>query len=126
MKEEVKRILKMVEEGKIDTDKAAELIEAVNKSDEVSQLPNVTNTQNSEKMLRVKVISQVNDNVNVNVPIRFLKSIGNAINNIKIPGVSEQEGIDIKMIVEAIDSGLDGKIVDVKSSNGDIIEVIIE
>jgi len=28
--------------------------------------------------------------------------------------------------MEAIDSGLEGKIVDVKSSNGDIVEVSIE
>jgi hypothetical protein len=48
------------------------------------------------------------------------------VNNIKIPGVSEQEGIDIRMIMEAIDSGLEGKIVDIKSGNGDLVEVMIE
>jgi len=123
MQEEIKRILKMVEEGKIDTDKATELIEAINLQPERQQL---TKTVNSDKMLRVKVISGTEDNVNVNIPINFLKAIGTAVNNIKIPGVSEQEGIDIKMIMEAIDSGLEGKIVDVKSANGDIVEVTIE
>ena len=38
MKEEVKRILKMVEEGKIDIDKASELIEAINKPNNVITL----------------------------------------------------------------------------------------
>lgn len=123
VKEEVKRILKMVEDGKIDTEKATELIEAINKSDNNQQL---TVSGNLDKMLRIKVMSDTNDNVNINVPIKFLKAIGNAINNIKIPGVSEQEGIDVKMIMESIDSGLEGKIVDVKSSNGDIVEVSIE
>lgn len=123
MKEEVKRILKMVEEGKIDSEKATELIEALDKSNSVQQL---TVSQNLDKMLKVRVLSSTNDTVNVNVPVKFLKAIGNAVNNIKIPGVSEQEGIDIKMIMEAIDSGLEGKIVDVKSSNGDIVEVSIE
>ena len=123
MQEEIKRILKMVEEGKIDSDKATELIAAINLQPERQQL---TKTVNSDKMLRVKVISSTEDNVNVNVPINFLKAIGTAVNNIKIPGVSEQEGIDIKMIMEAIDSGLEGKIVDVKSANGDIVEVTIE
>jgi len=123
MKEDIKRILKMVEEGKIDTDKATELIEALNvqtESNSMEALPNI------DKMLKVRVISSTEDNVNINIPIKFLKSIGNAVNNIKIPGVSEQEGIDIKMIMEAIDSGLDGKIVDVKSSNGDVVEIAIE
>ena len=123
MQEEIKRILKMMEEGKIDSDKASELIEAINLKPD-SQQP--TKTVNSDKMLRVKVISSTEDNVNVNIPINFLKAIGTAVNNIKIPGVSEQEGIDIKMIMEAIDSGLEGKIVDVKSANGDIVEVAIE
>ena len=123
MQEEIKRILKMMEEGKIDSDKATELIEAINLKPD-SQQP--TKTVNSDKMLRVKVISSTEDNVNVNIPINFLKAIGTAVNNIKIPGVSEQEGIDIKMIMEAIDSGLEGKIVDVKSANGDIVEVAIE
>jgi len=123
MQEEIKRILKMMEEGKIDSDKATSLIEAINLKPD-SQQP--TKTVNSDKMLRVKVISSTEDNVNVNIPINFLKAIGTAVNNIKIPGVSEQEGIDIKMIMEAIDSGLEGKIVDVKSANGDIVEVAIE
>ncbi|MFL0248332.1 SHOCT-like domain-containing protein [Candidatus Clostridium stratigraminis] len=123
MKEEVKRILKMVEEGKIDSDKATELIEALNKPSNDIQLAAASNL---DKMLKVRVLSATQDTVNVNVPVKFLKAIGNAVNNIKIPGVSEQEGIDIKMIMEAIDSGLEGKIVDVKSSNGDIIEVSIE
>ena len=123
MKEEVKRILKMVEDGIIDIDKASELIEAINKPVTKNQL---SLSKNQDKMLKVKVLSSTNDTVNVNVPVKFLKAIGNAINNIKIPGISEESGIDIKMIMEAIDSGLEGKIVDVKSSNGDIVEVSIE
>jgi hypothetical protein len=123
MKEEVKRILKMVEDQKIDLDKASELIEAINKPANVQQL---SASGNADKMLRVRVLSATKDTVNVNVPVKFLKAIGNAVNNIKIPGVSEAEGIDIKMIMEAIDSGLEGKIVDVKSSNGDIVEISID
>ncbi len=123
MKEEVKRILKMVEDGKIDADKATELIEALNKPALVEQPVVISN---SDKMVKIRVLSSTQDNVNVNVPVKFLKAIGNAVNNIKIPGVSEQDGIDVRMIMEAIDSGLEGKIVDVKSGNGDIVEVSIE
>ena len=123
MKEEIKRILKMVEDGKIDLDKASELIEAINKPSNAQQL---STSGNIDKMLKVRVLSATKDTVNVNVPVKFLKAIGNAVNNIKIPGISDAEGIDIKMIMEAIDSGLEGKIVDVKSSSGDIVEVSIE
>lgn len=123
MQEDIKRILKMVEEGKIDADKATDLIEALNSQPEASRLPRPAG---SDKMLRVKVISGTADNVNVNIPVSFLKAIGTAVNNIKIPGVSEQEGIDIRMIMEAIDSGLEGKIVDIKTGSGDLVEVMIE
>jgi hypothetical protein len=120
MQEEVKRILKMMEEGKIDVDKASELIEAINKPTSIEP------SSNLDKMLKVKVFSATSDTVNVNIPVKFLKAIGNAVNNIKIPGVSEADGIDIKMIMDAIDSGLEGKIVDVKTGNGDIVDVSIE
>lgn len=122
MKEDVARILKMVEEGKIDSEKAAELIDAINKND---TLPQPIENVSKEKMLTVRVISEGKDTVNIKIPIKFLKSLGNAINNVKIPGVSDQEGIDIKMIMEAIDSGLEGKIVDIQSGNGNIVEVCI-
>lgn len=123
MKEEIKRILKMVEDGKIDSDKASELIEAINKPVNIQQ---ISVSENKDKMLKVRVLSATNDTVNVNVPVKILKAIGNAVNTIKIPGISDQEGIDVKMIMEAIDSGLEGKIVDVKSGNGDLVEVTIE
>ena len=124
MKEEVLRILNLVEEGKIDSDKAADLIEALNAQPDNKQ---VTKLSNSDKMLHVRVITENSkDNVNVNVPVNFLKAIGTAVNNVKIPGVSEQEGIDVKMIMEAIDAGLEGKIVDIKTGNGDLVEVTIE
>lgn len=125
MKEEVKRILKMVEEGKIDIDKASDLIDAINNTAIEAPFASSKN-QNLDKMLKVRVFSSTKDTVNVNVPVKFLKAIGNAVNNIKIPGVSDENGIDVQMIMEAIDSGLEGKIVDVKSSNGDIVEVSIE
>ena len=125
MKEEIKRILDLVEEGKIDSDKAAELIEALNGT-QPTAAKQVATLGNSDKMLKVRVISGTEDNVNINVPVNFLKAIGSAVNSIKIPGVSEQEGVDVAMIMNAIDAGLEGKIVDVKSANGDIVEIVIE
>lgn len=121
MSEEVKRILKMVEEGKITSEKGTELIEAL-KPTSIQTAASSSNYM--DKMLRVKVLSD-KDTVNVNVPIRFLKAVGGAIKN--VPGLKENGvDIDIKMIMDAIDSGLEGKIVDVKSSDGTTVEVSIE
>jgi hypothetical protein len=123
MKEEVLRILKMVEEGKISSEKGAELIEAVRGE----KLPEkyVPKISNDDMMLKVKVISAANDNVNIQVPIKFIKGVLAACGKIPI-NVNGMESIDTKMLMEAIDGGLTGKIVDVKSANGDLVEVVIE
>lgn len=120
MKEQINKILKMMEEGKIDSEKASELIAAIKEKEETAV--KVIPQNYSEKMLKIRVLDK-EDKVNVTVPIKFLKAIGGAID--KIPGV-KAEGVDVKMIMEAIDNGVEGKIVDVQSSNGDIVEVSIE
>lgn len=122
MKEDIARILKMVEEGKIDSEKAVELIEAINAAPKIELSKKV---DNPDKMLRVRVISGADDKVNVNLPIRFIKNVLNACGKIPI-GVNGMESIDTKLIAEAIENGIDGKIVDVKSANGDLVEVYIE
>lgn len=130
MKEEVMRIMKMVEEGKIDSERAAELIDALKapKGEEKKLLdaPGSEKVSFEEnRMLRVKVISSTKDNVNIQLPVKFIKGVLSAVGKIPV-NVQGMESIDMNMIVQAIDSGLIGKIVDVQSGNGDIVEVVIE
>ena len=122
MKEDIARILKMVEDGKIDSQKAVDLIEALNSAQSVTSINPINNI---DKMLHVRVISGTDDKVNVNLPIKFIKGILSACGKIPI-GMSGMESIDTKLIAEAIENGIEGKIVDVKSANGDIVEVYIE
>jgi hypothetical protein len=124
MKDDVLRILKMVEEGKISSEKGVELIEAV-RGEKLLPEKYVPKVSNDEMMLKVKVISAANDNVNVQLPIKFIKGVLAACGKIPV-NVNGMESIDTKMLMEAIDSGLTGKIVDVKSANGDLVEVVIE
>ncbi|AZV55474.1 hypothetical protein [Clostridium sp. AWRP] len=129
MNEEISKILKMVEEGKITSDKAQELIEALNdKNTSLDVCSNVSNDADIiNKMLKIKVISHDGDNVNVNLPIRFVKTMLKTIGKIPIPESAKcMENLDLSVIADAINNGLSGKIVDVKSANGDIVEVSIE
>lgn len=122
MNEEVMRVLKMLEEGKIDSQKAGELIEALNATKIVPVAAN-----NADKMLKIKVNSSTGDNVNINIPVKFIKTLGSAIKRIpKIEGVEGIEDIDIQAILQAVAEGLDGKIVDVKSEKGDNVEIVVE
>ncbi|WP_027626316.1 SHOCT-like domain-containing protein [Clostridium lundense] len=122
MNDEIMKVLNMLEEGKIDAQKAGELIEVLNASK--NNVPTVTN---SDKMLKIRVNSQNGDNVNINIPVKFIRTIGGAIKRIpKVEGIEGMEDIDIQAILQAVSDGLDGKIVDVKSEKGDNVEIIVE
>ena len=122
MNDEIMKVLKMLEEGKIDAQKAGELIEVLNASKN-----NVPAVINSDKMLKIRVNSQNGDNVNINIPVKFIRTIGGAIKRIpKVEGVEGIEDIDIQAILQAVSDGLDGKIVDVKSEKGDNVEIVVE
>lgn len=127
MKEEISKILKMVEEGKIDADKATEMISLLNSSEKKSVDIQVLENTNINKMLKVKVLSVKGDNVDVNIPIKFVKKVLDACG--KIPYLDNDKlggEIDLVMIAEAINSDITGKIVQVKTSDGDTVEVSIE
>ncbi|MGA4718614.1 SHOCT-like domain-containing protein [Fictibacillus nanhaiensis] len=133
MKSEIEKVLTMVQEGKIDTDKGSELIQVLQEKEQgpsVKPLNRTSHTSSnySDKTLRIRVVSE-SDNVNVNLPIKLVKVVLAAGHNIalKIPQ-SEQyvKNIDINLILEAIENELDGQIVDVKSANGDTVSITIE
>lgn len=129
MNEEMSKILKMVQEGKITSEKAEQLIEALNvKSTSIEPIQTVSNdTEIINKMLKIKVTSIDGDNVNVNLPVKFIKAMLKTIGKIPITdNIKGMENLDLNLISDAIDNNLSGKIVDVKSSNGDLVEVSIE
>jgi hypothetical protein len=124
MKDDVMRVLKMVEEGKISAEKGAQLIEAM-KGESVPAVQEQPKISYDELMLKIRVISADKDNVNVQLPLKFIKGMLGAFGKMPM-NIKGMEGIDINMLNDAIDSGLTGKIVDVKSANGDIVEIVIE
>ncbi|MED1862359.1 hypothetical protein P4V41_02630 [Fictibacillus nanhaiensis] len=133
MKSEIEKVLTMVQEGKIDTDKGSELIQVLQEKEQGPTIKSSSHTSHassnySDKTLKICVVSE-SDNVNVNLPIKLVKVVLAAGHNIalKIPQ-SEQyvKDIDINLILEAIENELDGQIVDVKSANGDTVSITIE
>ncbi len=129
MKEEISRVLTMIQEGKIDADKGSELIQALKDKEETGNISLEKPTTYLDKTLKIRVISAENDNVTVNLPIKLVKVILMAGHSIaaSIPQSEKYvKDIDINLILEAIENELDGKIVDIKSADGDTVSVIIE
>lgn len=123
MKDEIAKIIAMVQEGKIDSDEAGELISAL-KGESNTPVDNYLG-----KTLKVRVKSDTQDNVNINIPIKLVKGLlkmghGIAAN---IPQAKKYaDDIDINLLMNAIDNEIVGKIIDVQSANGDIVAVYIE
>jgi len=129
MKEEITKVLTMVQEGKIDAEKGSELIQVLKEKEETGNKFLKKSTAYLDKMLKIRVVSTENDNVKVNLPIKLVKLVLMAGHSIaaSIPQSEKYvKDIDINLIVEAIENELDGQIVDIKSANGDTVSVIIE
>jgi len=129
MKEEITRVLTMIQEGKIDADKGSELIQALQEKEETSNKSFEKTTSYLDKTLKIRVVSAENDNVTVNLPIKLVKVVLMAGHSIaaSIPQSEKYvKDIDINLIIEAIEKELDGQIVDIKSANGDSVAVFIE
>lgn len=127
MKEEIAKILKMIEEGKIGAAEGMELIKALEEDQIKIKQPEFTKQE--DKMLKVRVTSGNSDKVNVTLPLKFVKAIIRATGQIPInfSGIKDPNmTIDTQAILEAIDSGMEGKFVDIHTEKGDVVEVSIE
>ncbi len=118
---EQQRILEMIEKGQITAAEAMELLEALNTTKEVATIQEVIlSPKHNYKFFRIKVTSDNNSvNVNVNIPIGLLTTIGEIADKMTtmIPPDAkkdmEAKGIDIstidfaKIIEEVINGTLD-------------------
>lgn len=129
MNEEIMRVLKMVKEGKISADKAKDLIDALGNTSKSTDV--VASTRYEDKFLRVKVLGHDGDKVNVQLPIKVIKEIINVGGKLPISTlVKGMDEIDMSELMNTLASCLEnesiGEIVDICSSEGDIVKVAIE
>jgi hypothetical protein len=127
---EQQKILEMIEKGQITAAEGMELLEALTMTGEVATIQTVATTGNHNyKFFKVKVTSDNNTvNVNINIPIRLLTTIGeiadrvtavlplDARKDMESKGI-DLSGIDFAKIVEEVISGTldEPNIVDVEA-----------
>ena len=120
MNEEKLRILKMLEEKKISSAEAMELLEALGKSQSGGAARG--------RVLRIRVYEggSAEPKVNVNVPLGWAKFMAPFIEGkIKAKLADKGYNVDLGKIQDAIDSQEPMKIVDVQDG-GDKVEIFIE
>lgn len=124
MSEEKKRILEMIQEGKITP---AEGLELLNAFDESAHPVKPLNQGSKKRFLRIKVYTDKAVKVNVNIPLALMKVASKFANmGMKyIPDEARQEmerkGIDLAQIdIEELISGIDQGILDEKLVDIDV------
>lgn len=107
MSEERKRILQMLQAGKITADEAEQLLEAVPVQDGRDQV-SVASGRKS-RFLRVHVVEEGREKVNINVPLGLAKALLKFVPEAALNG----QKLDLDEIVSQINSETQGKIVEV-------------
>jgi hypothetical protein len=119
MNDEQDRVLKLLEEKKITAEEAARLLDAISHSD---------GGGGRNRFLKVRVFDRNSEQakVNVTLPIGVVKWGMNFMPESAKAKIEEQE-IDMKLITEALEKDITGKIVDVEDEKkGQHVEVWLE
>lgn len=98
------------------------------KNDEVRLVPAEQRRSMDELTLRIKVDSAQGDKVRVNLPMSLVKvamEMGVDISG-SMNGTDALKNIDMSKIVDLVERGLIGKLVEVESAEGDTVEIVVE
>ncbi len=97
------------------------------KEDSVQLIPEGQRKDIDEMLLRVNVHTVKGDKVRVNLPLALVKIASQMdMEMLQFKGSEVLKSLDLKAIVAMIESGVVGKIVEVESSEGDIVEITVE
>ncbi len=126
MSQEKLKILEMIQQKTITPQEGAELLKALEKGDQVN-IP--LKKKEAFKMFKIRIKSSDGDKVNITIPLEFAKvalrsqkgipNLDKKINNMNVD-------IDFEHVLDLIEQGTDGKIVDIESGDGDKVEIYIE
>lgn len=96
------------------------------RTNEVKLVPADQRKSLDELTLRIFVNSADGDRVKVNIPMSLVK-VGLELGVDMTAGNQDaMKNLDIEKIVELVERGAIGKLVEVESSDGDVVEVVVE
>ena len=98
------------------------------KTDEVRVIPEPQRKNIDEMVLRIKILSADGDKVRVNLPIPLLRALSGSGMDIaaQFSGSDALRNIDLNKILELVENGTVGKIVEVESADGATAEIVVE
>jgi len=122
LKEERMKILELLTKGLITADDAEKLLSALG-NNEAEIISEVATKKNQFRMLKINVDSEDGDQVRIQLPIEFAKLLKSKKFNIDS---LEDIDLDVDALIEMINSGAIGELVNIKSADGDIVKIVVE
>lgn len=81
-------------------------------------------------ILRLCIEEKAGDKVNINLPVGLIELLvsNETVGNVLSKGKNSKwlEMVDFRQILELVSLGVAGKLLDVKSADGDVVEVYVE
>lgn len=126
LKAERMKILELLNKGIINVDDAERLLAALGEPEAKTETPfELVNQKKAPfRMLKVYVDSADGDQVRIQLPIEFAKLLKNSkFNGMESLGDMD---LDIDTLIQMINAGVIGEIVNVESADGDIVRITVE
>ena len=119
------QILEMVKEGTLSVEEGLKLLSAMETKQPVSEVrPSVSNAR---RMIKILINSKDGDDVKVNIPFALVKvglDIGSKMN---VNGKQlDLQGVDLDSIMQMIDEGASGELVNVQSADGETVRIFVD
>ncbi len=98
------------------------------KNDEVRMVPAEQRKSLEQLTMRIRVDSAAGDKVRVNLPMSLIKvglEVGLDMSG-SVNGMENLKNVDLGKVLEMVEHGLIGRLVEVESADGDTVEIVVE
>lgn len=97
------------------------------KKQEVVYLPEEKRKDLDKMVFRILILSSDGDKVKINLPIPLVRlALQMGVQIPQLQGKLPLQEIDLNQLMELVEKGVIGKLVEIESADGDIIEIVVE
>jgi len=119
----IQEILSLVKEGKITEEEGVKLIEAMNE-EKTSDIITTRYSDTKAEMLRIRAISVEGEAVKINIPVTLIKAGINLASKISLENEVAAD-IDWDSVMQMVEEGFIGEVLNAESSDGSSIVIEI-
>ena len=98
------------------------------KKDEVRCVPEEQRKDPSDLTLRIRLLSADGNKIQVNLPVPLIRAFMDAGMDIasEMSGMESLKKLDMNQVLLLIENGTVGKLVEMESADGDLVEIVVE